>query len=156
VRFTSPLGEVGEFVAADEVISSSQLVATLQVSYPESLGRWVVEVKNPQPGGGLSPTPGFFDITEGSFVENPFLISLSPDRITAGGTAFTLVVNGTNLKPGCWINFYSNPLPTAFVDSTQVTAEVPASLIKAAGKKPITVTNPDNGGTSNRLFISVE
>jgi hypothetical protein len=37
-----------------------------------------------------------------------------------------------------------------------LTAEVPAALVKTPGKKPITVTNPDNGGASNKLYIEVE
>jgi len=156
VKFTDPFGVTAGFTGADRVVSSMQLVATTRISYPESIGLWSVEVKNPQPGGGVSQEFGYFEITEGSFVANPFITSISPDMVTAGGQPFTLTVNGTNFQTGSQINFYSSPLPTTFVSAEQLAAVIPASLIMEAGKKPITVTNPDNGGTSNKVFIEVQ
>jgi hypothetical protein len=155
VQFTTPLGVKLGFVRADQVVSSAQLVATVIIDYPDSIGLWKVEVKNPQPGGGVSK-PAYFEITSGSFDGNPFIISISPDKVMGGGESFTLKVNGTNFKPGSQINFYSSPLATNFVNATELTAEVPASLIKTPGKKPITVTNTDNGGTSNKVFMEVQ
>lgn len=155
VQFTTPRGLKLGFVPADQVISSMQIIATITIAYPESIGQWKVEVKNPQPGGGLSGT-AYFQITQASFVANPFIASISPAVVAAGGGSFLLTVDGTNFRSGSQINFYASPLPTNFVSSTQLTAEVPASLIKTAGKKPITVTNPDNGGTSNKVFIEVQ
>ena len=130
-------------------------MVTSKILYPDAIGTWVIQVKNPQPGGGVSEV-AHFEITQGTFVANPFLISISPDTVAPGGPGFTLTLNGTNFVAGSIINFYSNPLRTTFVSDTQLTAEVPASLIKTPGKKPVTVTNPDNGGTSNKLFIEVQ
>ena len=154
VRINPPSAEIPNFAGADKVISSTQLYFSLDLTHPDSLGQWMVQVKNPQPGGGLSE-PAFFEITEGSFVPNPFLISMSPAAVSAGGPSFTLTVNGTNFQPGSQINFYSTPLVTTFVSDSQLRAEVPSTLIITAGKRPISVTNPGNGGTSNRLFIEV-
>jgi hypothetical protein len=137
------------------LLSSTQLLAWITMKYPDSLGQWTVEVANPPPGGGISD-PASFTITNGTFVSNPFLISLSPQTVAPGGPSFTLTVNGTNLKAGAAVYFNSTPLVTTFVSDQQVVAVVPASLIRSAGKIPIIVTNPDNGGTSNRLFLDIK
>ena len=137
-----------------EWISSTQLLATVEMSYPDSIGQWKVQVANPPPGGGLSETVSFF-ITEGSFVANPFLISLSPRTVAAGGPSFTLTVNGTNFKSGSVIYLNYQPLATIVVSDRQVRAEVPSSMIHFAGRLPVSVLNPDTGGTSNRLFLEI-
>jgi hypothetical protein len=138
-----------------QVLSSTQLLAWIKMKYPDSLGEWMIEVANTPPGGGISDPVSFF-ITEASFVSEPFLISLSPQTVAPGGPSFTLTVNGTNLKPGAVVNFYTTALVTTVVSEWQVNAVVPASLIRSAGKIPITVTNPANGGTSNRLFLDIK
>jgi hypothetical protein len=137
-----------------EILSSSQLFITMVMSYPESLGDWIVEVANPAPGGGVSD-PVNFTITEGSFAANPFLISLSPQTVGGGGPAFTLTVNGTNFRAGTVVYFNYTPLVTTVVSDRQVRAQVPASLIRTAGRVPISVINPDTGGSSNRLFLDI-
>jgi len=140
--------------ASVSVLSTTQISAAVLMDYQTSLGEWKVEVANPPPGGGQSDAVSFF-ITPGNFVGNPFLISLNPQAVAAGGPAFTLTINGTNFKSGSQIYFYVTPLITTVVSDKQVRAEVPASLIQSAGKIPIAVTNPDNGGTSNRLYLDI-
>ncbi len=135
-------------------ISSTQLVVSLTVEFPDDIGEWIVEISNPQPGGGRSQPVSFF-ITQGSFVANPFLVSLSPQTVAAAGPAFTLIVNGTNFKGGAQINFNTAALATSFISDRQLRAEVPASMIQSVGRIPISVTNPDNGGTSNRIFLDI-
>ncbi|MBP1595249.1 MAG: cell surface receptor domain protein [Acidobacteria bacterium] len=137
-----------------EVISSTQLVVEIHMEYPYSLGEWKIEVANPSPGGGISQDVSFF-VTEGAFAANPFLISLTPQMVAAGGPSFTLTINGTNFKPGTVINFNYAPLVTTVISDRQARAQVPASLIRSAGKIPISVTNPDTGGTSNLLFLEI-
>ncbi len=137
-----------------EWISSTQLLVIVDMTYPDSIGQWKVQVANPPPGGGLSDAVGFF-ITDGSFVANPFLISLSPRIVAAGGPAFTLTVNGTNFKPGSVIYLNYVPLVTTVVSDRQLRAEVPSTLIYSAGRRPVSVLNPDTGGTSNRLFLEI-
>ncbi|MGA2261032.1 MAG: IPT/TIG domain-containing protein [Acidobacteriota bacterium] len=140
--------------AAVELISSIQLVVWITVSYPDSLGEWTVQVTNSPPGGGSSDAVSFL-ISEGSFVAEPFLTSLSPRTVAPGGPSFTLTINGCNLKPGAVINFDTTPLVTTVLSTWQVRAVVPASLILSAGRIPISVTNPDDGGTSNWLFLDI-
>ncbi len=143
-----------EFAGADKILSTTQLFFTFPVEYPCSIGEWMVDARNVQPGGGTSTIVNFI-ITEAAFVSNPFLASLAPGIVAAGGPAFTLTINGMNFQPDSQVNFYSVPLLTTFVNQFQLKAVVPDYLIFTAGKKPISVTNRDNGGTSNRLFIEI-
>ncbi len=154
-RVTTPPGVPGEFVIPDAIISSTQLYFTIPVSYPGSIGDWTVEAKNPQPGGGLSK-PVVFSITERTFDPNPFLIFLTPETVPAGGGSFTLTVTGQGFEQNALINFSSIPLATTYVSEKELTAVVPATMIRTAGKKAVTVTNPNNGGTSNKLFVEVQ
>lgn len=153
-RISPPEGQIPDFEKVTEVISSNQLVFEVEISHPSSIGRWVIQIKNPQPGGGAAES--FFEITEGTFDQNPSIITLSPNIVAAGGPTFTLTINGTNFQPDSEVNFYSHPVPTTFVSDTQLTAEIDESLIVIPGKKPVTVTNSDNGGTSNKEYVRVE
>jgi hypothetical protein len=148
------VGVEPDFDSSAEIVSSTQLYVQLDIEYPDSLGEWKIAVRNPQPGGGISEAVSFF-ITEANFVPNPFVISANPEAVAAGGPSFTLTVNGTNFRNGSQIRFYSALLPTVFVSNRQLRAEVPASLIQYAGRVPVSVTNPDNGGSSNRIYIEV-
>jgi hypothetical protein len=148
-------GSSVEFKAATRLISSRQLLCTVEVEYPEiSPQIWEVKVRNLQPGGGVSNAETFL-ITQQMFVDNPFLISLTPDAVATGGPGFTLTLNGTFFQPGTQVIWNAAQLPTVYVSSEQLRAEVPASFIKDPGKRPIYVTNPDNGGSSNILFVDV-
>ena len=85
----------------------------------------------------------------------PAIISgLSPPSITAGGTAFTLTVNGANFVSGATVTWNGQPVPTAFVNSGQLTAQVPAALIAAAGPATVTVLDM-NGAISPGVVVNV-
>jgi hypothetical protein len=153
------IGQVGDDPeGADgkaQVLSSTSLLAAATMKYPDALGEWWIMACNPPPGGGCSERVSFY-ITEASFMSAPFLTSLSPGSVSPGSRSFTLTVNGSNFKSGAVVNFRSTPLMTTFVSKTQLRVTVPASLIRIAGKIPISVTNPDTSGTSNKLFLDVK
>jgi len=84
----------------------------------------------------------------------PTITSISPNTAVAGGAAFTLTINGTNFVAGSTVNFVG--ATTTFVNSTQLTAAIPASSIASAGMSAVTVTNPaPGGGTSNAINFTV-
>jgi 6-phosphogluconolactonase (cycloisomerase 2 family) len=97
-----------------------------------------------QSGGNPPPPPSAPTITE-----------ISPSSAVAGGAAFTLTITGTNFVAASTVNFGGAVL-TNFVNSTQLTAAIPASSIASAGTLAVTVTNPaPDGGTSDPLNFSV-
>lgn len=79
---------------------------------------------------------------------NPFpvLTSLLPDTTAAGSPAFTLTVNGSNFINGSVVQWNGQPRTTTFINSTQLTASIPASDVLTAGQATITVFNPAPGG----------
>jgi 6-phosphogluconolactonase (cycloisomerase 2 family) len=84
----------------------------------------------------------------------PTITSISPNTAVAGGAAFTLTINGTNFVASSMVNFVG--ARTTFVNSTQLTAAIPASSIASAGMSAVTVTNPaPGGGTSNAINFTV-
>jgi hypothetical protein len=81
---------------------------------------------------------------------------LVPTATAPGGSTFTLTVNGTGFVSGAVVSWNGTTLATTFVNSSQLTATVPASKIATAGTALITVSNPaPGGGTSNVLYFDV-
>src|SRR5215469_8596428 len=86
----------------------------------------------------------------------PMIAALSPSIMGVGGPAFTLNVNGSNFVPSSVVRWNGSDRATAFQNSTQVTAQIPASDIAATGTAAITVFNPTpGGGTSNSLAFTI-
>jgi hypothetical protein len=86
------------------------------------------------------------------FVNQP----LVPTAVAPGGPGFTLTVNGTGFVSTSTINWNGTPLATTFVNSSQLTATVPAANIATASTASITVSSPSpGGGTSNVLFFQI-
>ena len=80
----------------------------------------------------------------------PTITSVSPNGIVAGGAAFTLTISGTNFVAASMVNFGGSAPATTFVNSTQLTAAIPAASVTSTGTLAVTVTNPaPGGGTSN-------
>ena len=102
-------------------------------------------------GGGTSES-----VDNQSSPPTPTISTISPNSTVAGGAAFTLTINGTNFVAGSMVNFGGSALATTFVNSTQLTAAIPASSIASTGTVAVTVTNPaPGGGTSNAMNFTV-
>jgi hypothetical protein len=88
--------------------------------------------------------------------------SLSPSSAVAGSPAFTLTVNGSptfsvsggSIFSGAVVQWNGIPLTTTYVSSTQVTAQVPASLIAAPGTANVTIVNP-GASPSNAVVFTI-
>ncbi|MFZ0320555.1 MAG: FG-GAP-like repeat-containing protein [Candidatus Sulfotelmatobacter sp.] len=81
---------------------------------------------------------------------------LLPDATPAGGSGFTVTVNGTGFVSNSVVNWNGTALATTLVKPGQLTAPVPASNIATATTASITVTNPaPGGGISNVVFFTI-
>ena len=79
----------------------------------------------------------------------PSLKSMSPTTAQAGGTAFTLTVTGNSFSPGSLVEWNGSALVTTFLSTSQMTTQVPASLIASPGTATVVVfTSTPGGGTS--------
>ena len=86
----------------------------------------------------------------------PTITTISPSSAVAGGAAFTLTVNGTNFVASSMVNFGGAATTTTFVNSSQLTAAIPASSIASAGTPAVTVINPaSSGGTSKAIDFTI-
>ncbi|TAK36653.1 MAG: hypothetical protein EPO21_01945 [Chloroflexota bacterium] len=85
----------------------------------------------------------------------PTLMGISPmsaKTATPGDPAITLAVTGTGFVSSSVVKWLNIPLATTYIDSTHLTAMLPASNITSWGTGQITVVNPaPGGGTSNML-----
>jgi len=85
----------------------------------------------------------------------PRVTSLSPKAAALGGAAFTLAVGGVNFVSGSVVRWNGSDRPTAFVNSTLVTAQIPAGDLATSGVASITVFNPPAGSSSMYLGFTV-
>jgi hypothetical protein len=86
------------------------------------------------------------------FINQP----LVPSSVAPGGPGFSLTVNGTGFVPGAVVNWNGTALATTFVNTSRLTATVPASNVASVGTRVITVSNPaPGGGDSNDVFLLV-
>jgi hypothetical protein len=134
-------------------VSATSLVAQVPASDVASATSANVAVVNPAPGGGTSSAATLV-VTASN--PAPALSSLSPASVVAGSGAFVLTVNGTNFVSSSVVNWAGGALPTTFVSATQLTAQVPAVDVNAAGSAAITVTTPvPGGGTSSAATFTI-
>ncbi len=79
--------------------------------------------------------------------------TLAPTSAAVGSAATTLTVNGSGFTTSAQIYFSGTPLTTTYVNSTQLTAVIPAANLASA--QTITVTVVSSGVTSNGLTFVV-
>ncbi|HLY57850.1 MAG TPA: IPT/TIG domain-containing protein [Stellaceae bacterium] len=130
-------------------VTASQLTAAIPAANVAAGGTAVVTVVNPAPGGA---SPALTFTVNGSNLI-PAISSLSPSSAPAGAGAFTLTVQGRNFVPASTVNWDGTPLTTTYVSDTQLTAQVPASDVTAAGAGYVTVSNPQGAGI---VFTALE
>jgi hypothetical protein len=134
---TTPLGTV--------YVSPTQLIAAVPASLIVDSGTGSVTVTT-QAG---TSAPAAFAIKPAA----PAISGLSPGVATAGGTAFTLTINGEYFTAASTAKWGSTALTTAYINEAQLTAAVPAKLIANAGSASITVNT--TAGTSAPAAFTV-
>jgi len=122
-------------------VSATSLTAAVPASSLATAGSNQVIVSNSAPLGGSSSASLFM-------VDNPLPVlgSISPANVAMGSAAFTLSVSGSHFNSSSAVNFNGQPVSTAFVSSTMLTAAIPASAVASVGSDPVTVSNPAPGG----------
>lgn len=87
----------------------------------------------------------------------PMLSRLSPDSIAAGGSGFTLVVEGSDFTATSIVRWNGKDRPTIFVNANQLQAAISASDIAAPGAADISVRNPAQSGgcVSNAKTVTI-
>ncbi|MCB0276120.1 MAG: T9SS type A sorting domain-containing protein [Calditrichaeota bacterium] len=87
---------------------------------------------------------------------NPTTSGITPISKTIGDPGFTLMVNGSEFVDGKSAVFFNGDLrATTYVNSTRLTASIPASDLLVVGAFPVTVFNTGGGGVSNAQTFTV-
>lgn len=142
---------------ATTYVAGSVLEANIPSSDLANAGTANVTVVTPAPGGGAS-SPQVFTI-EPQVVPNPVPVaaSLNPVSATAGGAAFTLVVNGSGFATGATVLWNGVARTTTFVSPTELRAAIGAADIAASGTASVAVSNPaPGGGVSGALSFTID
>ncbi|MBV9742822.1 MAG: hypothetical protein JO099_03595, partial [Acidobacteriia bacterium] len=113
-------------------MNGSQLTAFVPAGLIASSGTATVAVQNP---GGATSNSVTFTI----YPAQLSVTTLNPSSATPGGAAFTLMVNGSGFIPASVVSWNGSPLTTAYVSATQLTANVPASLIASQSVANVSV-----------------
>lgn len=74
----------------------------------------------------------------------PSVSSISPSGATAGGTGFTLTVNGKNFNSNSVVVWNGASVSSSFVNGNQLTASIPATDIATPDTAVVFVYNPAN------------
>jgi hypothetical protein len=107
------------------------------------------------PSSGASSPALDFTITGPSNLVPTLAVTspVTPVSASAGGPAFELIINGSNFSQTSSVMWNATSLVTSFVNSTQLVAWVPASLITSTGNVNVTVFNPAPGGGTSQIFV---
>jgi hypothetical protein len=79
----------------------------------------------------------------------PFIASISPNNITAGGDQFVLTVNGRDFRHDSSVSWNGSLRITTFVSSHQLKAAITASDIAQPGMVLVFVFNPPETSTTS-------
>ena len=132
-------------------VSANQLTASIPSSDIAQGAYLSVTVFSPTPGGG---TTGAVTLTVSNPV--PSVSSISPNPIVAAGTSATLTVSGSGFIQGSVVQIDGSPVPTTFMSSTQLQAQIPNNDLVRLGQHSVTVFNSlPGGGTSNSATLTV-
>jgi hypothetical protein len=128
-------------------VSATQLKATVPAAEITTAGVFPITVHN---GTVTSPRANFT-------VDNPppGITSLSPSSIIVGGTAFSLVVNGSGFVPGSLVEWNGQGLATAYVSSSELRATVPASDVVSGTAKITASSVAPGGGATGALLLTI-
>jgi IPT/TIG domain len=128
------------------VVNSNQVTAAVPGALIATPGTVPVTVTS----GGATATPAL------TFTINPppVISSISPTSASAGGSAFSLTVNGSGFGADSVVNFNSNTLTPSSITANQVVATVPGNLITTAGTVGVSITTGGVTSTAANFAIN--
>jgi len=128
---------------ATTFVSATKLQAAIPASDVASSGSPMITVVHPAPGGGTSAAVAF-RVREAP----PRITGASPSTASAGGAAFTLIVDGSNFLVGATVQWNGQDRATTRLSASSLQADIPSSDITQAGTAQLTVLNPGESGVS--------
>ena len=119
-------------VTAAGVPLSGALISTTPIAQP---GQFPILVSNPS---GITSAAQFLSV-----VNAPVIDSIDPPAVITAASNITLTVQGSGFKPGAVLKWNSTALPTTFLSSGGLAAQVNAAMVSAAGRVTLIAVNLD-------------
>jgi hypothetical protein len=134
-----------------QVISNTELRATILAQDIVETGTVSVTVRNPDPNTGVSNALSLSVVNP-----VPALASISPNSAATGSLGILLTLTGSNFVPGAIVQWNGSNRVTTVVDSTRLTAQILTADLTTAGTATVGVVNPaPGGGQSNTLNFTI-
>ncbi len=133
------------------LVTTPQGGSTLIAQVPASLVASVQTASVTVTTAGGTSAPASLSIIQ----PEPIITSLSPFSAAAGSAGFTLIINGANFNSTSYCLWQSKYLVTTYVNSTQLTVGIPASLIATAGTYSVVVNTLGGSGVSTAAAFVV-
>ncbi len=95
----------------------------------------------------VTQTPGTLTI-----LAPPAIKTLTPGFTSAGGTGFTLTVNGSGFDATTAVSWQGISVATQYVSPTSVSAQIPASAVASGGIATVTVQSTASGAPRSNTF----
>jgi len=130
-----------------------------QSAFSADAGRNIFAFYEPPPPTPYSPTP--LPVYTPPPTPTPIQYTqivgyVTPSSIYAGSKSFRLEVAGDKFTSNTIILFNGSELPTNFINTQKLTADVPAVLIAGEGPRQIMVRTPDGKLFSNPIMMQVQ
>ncbi|HXB68611.1 MAG TPA: IPT/TIG domain-containing protein [Candidatus Acidoferrales bacterium] len=132
-------------VVATTYVSAVQLTAQIPAALIAATGSAAITV---------STLDGAVSNSTSLSIETFAISSLLPAGGFAGDAGFSLTITGSGFPTGATVTFAGTVLQPSSVSSTQITADIPASLVAIQGAIPVSVSSP-GGSVSNWLSYTV-
>ncbi|HEV2447718.1 MAG TPA: IPT/TIG domain-containing protein, partial [Candidatus Sulfopaludibacter sp.] len=137
--------QVGSATLQPATVTSTQITVSVPAASIAQTGTLQVTVTNPN-----NVISNALPLTAGAV---PAITSVSPSSVLPGAAAFTLTVTGTGFTSGSVVQWNGQALATAVAGATQLTTQVPASLVAAAGSATVAVIT--SGVSSNTVQFKI-
>jgi hypothetical protein len=125
--------------------SPTQVSASIPASSLTTAGTFGITVSD----SGRTSNSANFTVSSAA----PTISSLNPGSAAAGSAGFVLTVTGSGFNQTSSISWNGNTIPTTYLDSTQLNADIPTSLVAASGSIPVTVTTTSSGTSTAQNFL---
>jgi hypothetical protein len=132
-------------------VSAAELALTLPASDLAAPGSAAITVVNPSPGGGTSPAASL-----GIVNARPVLTGINPTSTVAGSGAITLGITGNSFAAGSVVQVAGTPLPTSFLNSRNLSATVPPSMLAVPRTLDVRISNPAPGGGVSEVALTLQ
>lgn len=132
-------------------VTPTQVRAAILDADLAGLGPRQVTVLNPGASGGVSNIANF-----NVYNPTPTLTSMSITRMYAGGALSAITVQGTDFLNGASILWNGNTDPATYVNSTTLQFTPTPTDTAQPGLAQITAVNPNSGGPSNALSMTLD